>query len=344
MLKIAVLGCGKIAERCTVPNLINLKGVATPVLCDKNISQALRLERIFKLDNPKIYTDYKAMIKQEKLDAVIINSPTFLHEEMALYAANAGLHIMIEKPIALTLASARRIIKSAEKNKVILMVEQSQRFDPVHQKAKALLDKGILGDITEVHGRIGHAGPQYWAKSSSWFYNKKLSGGGALMDLGIHIIDLLRWFSGKEVKEVSANLATLRKKLPVENNANVLLKFADNTLGSFVASWTSQPYTINTHLVGSRGRLYTFFDQPRRSIIFKEANLIMMDPNDERKEHVYRAKGSGSWEAATHHFVNCVRLKKKPIVDGIEGAKSLAVILAAYEAARKGRWVKVAKL
>jgi len=69
-----------------------------------------------------------------------------------------------------------------------------------------------------------------------------------------------------------------------------------------------------------------------------------MDPNDERKEHVFKAKGPGSWEAATHHFVSCLKLKKRPIVDGTEGAKSLAVILAAYESARRGCWAKVAKL
>lgn len=345
MVRVGIIGCGKITERASIPNLVNYPDKAKVVsLCDIIGGKAEALAEKFSLKDIETTGDWKRLAARKDIDAVFVNTPNYLHEEIAVGALNNKKHILVEKPITISLEAANRMIKAAAKNKVFLMVEQTQRFDPVHQAAKRVLDSGVLGKIHNIRGRIGHAGPEYWSEGKpGWYYEKKKSGGGCMMDIGVHIADLVRWFKAKRVVEVFARIQTLEKKIPVDDNASVLLRFEDGTKGEFECSWTTRPYEVLTSVYGEKGKMVTSLDakQPVTLTIAKTGKGE--DPNNPLGVE-YPAPGTGSgWENAVHYFIDCVINARPPFVSGEEGRETMKVILAAYESDKKGKWVKIAK-
>lgn len=343
MVRVAVIGCGKIAERASLPNLVNYKEkVVVKALCDIEEAKAKALKEKFKLSGVDIMKDWKKIVTRKDIDVVFIDTPNYLHEEMAIGAAKNKKHILVEKPISITAKSADNMDRAAKANGVYLMVEQTQRFDPVHQAAKKVIDSGMLGRIHNIRGRIGHAGPEYWSEGKAhWFYDKKKSGGGAMIDIGVHITDLVRWFARKKVTEVFATIRNIEKPVKVDDNATVLFKFEDGAKGEIECSWTTRPYEVLTFVYGSKGKMTTAIgaEKPVKVIIAKTGKGE--DPNCALEE-IYPQIGPGNgWENAVHYFIDCVINKTKPFVSGEEGRETMRVINAAYESERVGKWVKV---
>lgn len=342
-VRVGVIGCGKIAERASLPNLVNYKDkVEVKALCDIEEARAQALKDKFELSGVDIVKDWKKLVTRKDIDAIFVDTPNYLHEEMAVGACANKKHVLVEKPITITAEAADNMIKAARKNGVHLMVEQTQRFDPVHQAAKKVIDSGILGKIHNVRGRIGHAGPEYWSEGKAhWFYDKKKSGGGAMIDIGVHITDLIRWFAGKRVTEVFAAISTIEKKVKIDDNGTVLLKFEDGSKGEIECSWTTRPYEVITSVYGQKGKMLTSIgtEKPVKVIIAKTNKDD--DPNCVLEE-MYPEIGPGSgWENAVHYFIDCVINNEKPFVSGEEGRETMKVISAAYESERIGKWVKV---
>lgn len=342
-IKIGIIGCGKITQRASIPNLVNYKDKCQVVcLCDIIRPKAEEMVTKFTLTGIEILTDWRKLVKRKDIGAVFVNTPNYLHEEMTVAAAENKKHVLVEKPITISVKAAQNMIKAAQKNKVFLMVEHTQRFDPVHQAAKEVIDSGILGKIHNIRGRIGHAGPEYWSEGKShWFYDKKKSGGGCLVDIGVHIADLICWFKGKKVTEVFSRIQTLEKKLPIEDNATVLLKFADGTKGEFECSWTTRPYEVLTYVYGEKGKLTTAIGSKQPVVLTLAKTGKGEDPNRTLKEEYPQIGSGGGWENAVHYFIDCVIGKRQPFVCGEEGRETLRVILAAYESNKKGKWVKI---
>ena len=342
-VRVGVIGCGKIAERASLPNLVNYKEkCVVKALCDIEDSRAKALRDKFELTGVDIIKDWKKLVERRDIDAVFVDTPNYLHEEMTIGAAKNKKHILVEKPITITVKAAENMIRAAKTGGVYLMVEQTQRFDPVHQAAKRLLDSGVLGKIHNIRGRIGHAGPEYWSEGKAhWFYDKKKSGGGAMIDIGVHITDLIRWFAAKPITEVFATIRTIEKKVPIDDNATVLFKFADGAKGEIECSWTTRPYEVTTSVYGSKGKLMTAIgtEKPVKAVIAKTRRGD--DPNCTLEE-IYPEIGPGSgWENAVHYFIDCVINKERPFVSGEEGRETMRVISAAYESNKCGKWVKV---
>jgi UDP-N-acetylglucosamine 3-dehydrogenase len=261
---------------------------------------------------------------------------------MAVEAAQNLKHILVEKPITISLRAADNMMKAAESSGVFLMVEQTQRFDPVHQAAKKVLDSGILGRIHNIRGRIGHAGPEYWSEGKSdWYYDKRKSGGGCMVDIGVHIADLVRWFKASKVVEVFARIQTIEKKMPVDDNATVMLRFEDGTKGEFECSWSTRPYEVLTYVYGKKGKMTTSIGSKQPVVLTLAKTGKGEDPNCVLKEEYPKIGRGGGWENAVHYFIDCIKMKRKPFVSGEEGKQTLKLILAAYESNRRGKWVKL---
>ncbi len=342
-VRAGVIGCGKIAERASLPNLVNYKEkVQIKALCDIEEPKAKNLKEKFDLSGVDILRDWKKLVTRRDIDVVFVDTPNYLHEEMVIGAAENKKHILVEKPITITVKAADNMVKSARKNGVHLMVEQTQRFDPVHQAAKKVLESGILGNIHNIRGRIGHAGPEYWSEGKAhWFYDKKKSGGGAMIDIGVHITDLIRWFAGKKITEVFATIRNIEKPVKVDDNATVLFKFEDGSKGEIECSWTTRPYEVLTFAYGSKGKMMTAIgtEKPVR-VIIADTNKGK-DPNNPLEE-MYPEIGPGNgWENAVHYFIDCVINDEKPFVSGEEGRETTRIINAAYESNDSGKWVKV---
>jgi UDP-N-acetylglucosamine 3-dehydrogenase len=342
-IKVGIIGCGKIAERASLPNLVNYKEKCqVTCLCDIEKAKAEKLAQQFGLSQAAILTDWKQLVKRSDVDVVFVDTPNYLHEEMTVGAAAYKKHILVEKPITISVKAADNMIKAAQKAGVFIMVEQTQRFDPIHQAAKKVIDSGILGRIHNIRGRIGHAGPEYWSEGKAhWFYDKKKSGGGAMIDIGVHICDLVRWFSGKKVTEVFATIQTLEKKVPVDDNATVLLRFADGSKGFFECSWTTRPYEVLTYVYGEKGKLTTSVGGKLPILVTLAKTGKGNDPNCTLEEKIPEIGSGDGWKNAVHYFIDCVVNGRKPFISGEEGRETIKVILAGYESHKTGTWVKV---
>lgn len=340
---IGVIGCGKIAERWVLPNLKECNRAEVTGLADIDIGLAQWMAQKFGMDKARVYRDWEEMVAWDGIDVVIISTPNYLHAPMAIASCRAKKHTLIAKPMAITLEGADEMIAAARQNKVFLMVEQTQRFEPMHEVAKQIIDSGRFGRINMVRGRIGHAGPEYWSKDSSWFYDKAKSGGGALIDGGSHVLDLILWLTGKKVAEVFASVERVKKKFKVEDNARCLLRFEDGTLGSFEASWTTRPYEILTFIYGERGKMTTAFGRRDPLIVSMADTRRGKDPNCLLRELRPKVPAQSKYKSPFHYFINCIRKGERPSVSGEESRRTLEVILAAYRSAREKRWVKIQK-
>ncbi len=338
-IRAGIIGAGKIAERTHLPQYAELKNAEAVAICDINRKKAVRLAKMFKV--PAVYTDYKKMIKAAGIDVVSVCTPNFLHESMTVFAAKNKKHVLVEKPMALSIREMKAMIAACKKNRVTLMVEQSHRFDPGHEVLKDVVESGILGRIVTVRGKLGHSGPEFWSNDSPWFFVKRKSGGGVSVDVGIHILDLIRFITGKDVDKVAARMANLvKKKAKLEDNVEATLKFRDGTIGVFETSWSTSPYEVIVQVYGECGKAMVQQSNadPQRVRVW---TVDPKNPYSTVKEHFYKVPKQSRNKSPIAYFVKCVTTGQKPLIDGVEGMKSMAVILAALKSAKSGKFEKV---
>jgi len=337
-----IIGCGAITEHLHAPDYAVCDDAEIVALCDANLARANEMRERFAPE-AAVYSDYKEMLRKESLDGVTVTLPNVLHAAATIAALNAGCHVLVEKPMAASLAEAKRMIAAAKKASKVLMVNQCQRRYAVHRKAKEVLDSGILGKVLTVAGCFGHEGPENWSPSGKWFFKKDQARFGAMADLGVHKADLIRFLTGKEVAEVSAFTACLEKKgSTVEDNFVSCLRFSDGTIGTLSASWTTKgmdaDYVI-LHCANGSLRVNEIPGKPLVANLVDPECTIEFDLPDDLSAY------KDSWGlGVSEGFVRAARGEEKPFCPGIEGARSLAVILACEKAAESRKTVKVAQL
>ncbi|NLN93942.1 MAG: Gfo/Idh/MocA family oxidoreductase [Candidatus Hydrogenedens sp.] len=340
-VRIGIIGCGAIAQELHVPEYLQSGEAEIIALSDSKHSKAKELAKRYDL-SAKTYADYKDMLKKEDLDAVSVCLPNFLHCAATCDALKAGCHVLVEKPMAASMAEARKMIATADKHGKLLAVNQSQRLYPVHQKAKEVLDSGILGKILHVTAMFGHAGPEHWSPTGKWFFNKKQARFGAMADLGVHKADLIRFLTGKEVAEVNAFYECLEKKRSsVEDNFVSTLKFTDGTIGTLAASWTVKGmdanYTI-LHCANGSLRICLIPGRPLvANLINPECEIVFDTPEAPSNDALGWGLDTGG------HFCRAIKGLEPLFCSGVEGMKSLEIILAAEEAAKTRRTVKLSR-
>jgi len=323
VLKVGIIGCGKVTERMHLPGYAKCPNVEVVAVTDIVKKRARDMAERFSV--PHIYTDHKEMLKEAEIDAVSVCTPNYLHARHTIDSCRAGKNVLVEKPMATSMREAQRMIDAAKRNKVILMIEQPRRFSPVTQATQEILDSGLLGKIRGLRGRYAHSGPEHWAPGSRWFFKKDEAFAGALADLGIHIVDVLLYLVGKRVTQVAGFTSIVEKKRSeVEDNAVFIIRFADGTLGEISAAWTQSPlegsYTIYCEkgwLESTRSKLTIHMNTPRGTF---------------EPEIPQRNRFGSPWQ----YFANCIEKGEKPFIDGEEGARSLEVILAAHQSAVRG--------
>ena len=210
MIRIGIIGCGKIAQVRHLPEYAANPHVELAGYYDLNTQRAQEMAAQY---GGKVYESYFDLLNDPSIDAVSICVENRSHAEITTYALYAGKHVLCEKPMAVTLAECESMVAAAERNGKHLMIGHNMRFDPVHRKAKELLDGGIIGDIITFRTTMGNAGPENWSMEagSTWFFDKQKAAMGALSDLGIHKVDLLQYLTGQKVIETTAKVMTLNK-------------------------------------------------------------------------------------------------------------------------------------
>lgn len=221
-----IIGCGAIAKMHA--GAINAVDNARLVACS-DINQENR-EKFAKEYNIKAYSDANDMLNDENIDAVSICTPSGLHKKFCIAAANAGKHIVVEKPMALTAQECDEIIAASEKNNVKVEVISQNRYKDTFRYVKKIVEDGVLGRIVnaDIYMKF-YRSPEYYA-SSNWKGTWSMDGGGALMNQGIHGVDILLFIMGR-VKSVFGHAKTLVHDIEVEDTASAIVEFENGAIG-----------------------------------------------------------------------------------------------------------------
>ncbi len=343
-LKVGVIGCGAIAKYAHLPGYAQFDDVEIAALADINKKRLQEMAETFGVKESGLYTDYLELLERDDIQAVSICTPNYLHAEMTIAAAEAGKHILCEKPMAMTVEEAVKMIEATEKAGVTLMMGFSHRFQNFNQLAKKLVDQGLIGDLFMIRVRFAHEGPYTsWYATSDWFFNPREAGGGALLDMGIHAIDICRWFGG-EITSISAKIATLKKDIDAEDNAIALLTFPGKCLGYFEVGWTSKPGFTGIELYGSEGSMIIDYATPIKVLTTKDwPEEVEASLKRGMMGKWYYPKGveGGGWLVEVAHFVKCLKENKKPLTTGEDGLAAVKVAKAAYDSALSGKVVEI---
>lgn len=340
-LKVAVIGCGSIAQYRHLPEYHSNKEVEIVAVCD---IVAERAEEMAVQYGAKAFTDYKDVVNLDEIDVVSVCLPNYLHAPVSIAALNAGKHVLCEKPMATSQEEAEAMIQAAKVNDKKLMIGHNQRFVPSHQKAKEIIELGKLGKIFSFKTTFGHPGPEGWSidGAGSWFFNKEKAFIGAMGDLGVHKADLMRYLLG-EFTEVGAFIETNAKQnTEVDDNAVCILRTESGIIGTLAASWAyvSGGGDNSTIIYGEKGTLRLEAD-PEYSLIeeYRDGSVVYhkLDKIQTNEE------GGQTSSNVISHFVESIVQNKEPLISGEEGMKSLQIILAALESQETKRIVSLKK-
>ena len=276
------------------------------------------------------------VLRRDDVDAVVLCTPSGQHAEQAIRAAEAGKHVLVEKPMALSLADADRMIEACERADVRLGVVFQRRAEATFQKVHAAIEGGELGQLTLGLIALPYVRDQAYYDSADWRGTWALDGGGVLMNQGIHLVDLLVWYLGDPV-EVEARAATLRHDIEVEDTLAATLRVTSGALATITATTTAAPgFPHRIEIYGTGGGIQIEGETITR--------WTSADGSEKAETSGARSEaGSGgdprgiALEGHTgiiRDFVQAVRDGRPPLVDGAEGRRSLAAVQAVYAAAR----------
>jgi UDP-N-acetyl-2-amino-2-deoxyglucuronate dehydrogenase len=281
------------------------------------------------------YRDFDAFLRHRPMDLVIIGSPSGLHAIQGIAAARHGLHVLTEKPLEISTARADTLIEAAKQSKVQLGVIFQDRMKPHIRQLKNWVDQDVLGKVLFVDARVKwYRPPEYYA-NSRWRGTFALDGGGALINQGVHTVDLLLWLLG-DVVRVQARTATQLHKIEAEDTAVAILEFASGALGIFHATTAAYPgYPRRVEISGSEGTVILEHDRIIAANLRNApaaAESAALDENQSASSAV--VSDFRGHQAVLEDFLQAIRQNRAPACDGLEGRRSLALIESIYRAAK----------
>lgn len=304
---------------------------------------------------PHHFTDYRRLLAMPEIDLVVLGIPNDLHCEVVLAAAAAGKHVVLEKPMALTLDECDRMIAACRKANVKLMYAEELCFAPKYVRLKGLLDSGALGRPHLVKQSEKHDGPH-----TPWFYDVARSGGGVTLDMGCHAIQFFRWLlsgpEGRNPPRATSVLAHMQTtvhaaKTTGDDDALIIIQFEGGHLqapctGLAEESW-SKPGGMDdrAELFGSEGQAYA--DLLRGNSIHTYSKrgydyaVEKADTTAGWSYTIYEENWNYGFPQEMTHFVQCVRDDRQPLVTGEDGRATLEIVLAAYASAGQGRKIEL---
>jgi predicted dehydrogenase len=283
----------------------------------------------------------ESLLARTDVDAVCLCTPSGQHAAQAIAAARAGKHVLVEKPLALDLADADAMIAASREADVRLGVALQRRADPSFRELREAIECGRLGRMIVGTATVPYFRPPTYYESAAWRGTWSLDGGGALMNQGIHLVDLLLWLMGGEAEVVGASGGALRHEIETEDCVVAALRFSSGARGTIVATTAAAPgFPHRVEVYGSRGGAQIEGD----SLVRWEGDapglhaLAPAAPSTVAAGPGASPTGIGLRGHAllVEDFVAAIRERREPVVSGVEGRRSLALVLAIYEAAGLG--------
>jgi len=337
-MKVAIIGAGRIGERrARVASAYPGTTVALVVDVDRR-----KAERVADQLGCGSGTDWQAAVQGRDLDCVVVATPNNLLAPVSTAALCAGKHVLCEKPMATRIEDAESMVDAARRSKVVLKVGYTLRHHPAIVRARELITSGLIGDLMIVRGCYGHGGRPGYEKE--WRCNPAIAGGGELIDQGVHLVDLARWFLG-DFTEVMGMVATSFWDIaPLEDNVFALLKTRGSTMASLHASLTQWKNRFTFEVFGPKG--YCSIEGLGGS--YGEEKLVMGMRNDRGSpplEEIFTFSDDEiAWQDEWKDFIEAIQSRKKPLAGGEEGLQTLRTVRAIYRSAELKKTVQLSEV
>jgi len=297
-----------------------------------------------KYNIPRVFTDYKRMLAEPDVEMITITAPNNLHAQMTIDAANAGKHVVCEKPLCVTLEQADIMVETCKQKGVLLLYAEELYFTPKYVKAKQMADEGAFGKVYLVKQSEKHFGPH-----SPWFWDVELSGGGVFMDMGCHGIAFCYWFLGRpKIKTVYCHMATFvhGDKTRGEDNTICMLEFDNGALGVVEDSWARRGgMEDRIEVYGEGGVTYADLHMGNALPTFSEYGYgyaVEKAPSTKGWSYpVFEELWNYGFPQEMHHFARCVRGKETPLATGEDGRVVQEALYAGYASAGAGRKIEL---
>jgi myo-inositol 2-dehydrogenase / D-chiro-inositol 1-dehydrogenase len=336
--KVAILGAGFISEIHLESYHRFIPEAEVVAVYARNADKAK--EFATKHHITKWYTDIDTLIKESDCEIVDICLPNFLHADACIKAAKAGKHIIIEKPLAVTLEEADAMIGACKKANVKLMYAEELCFAPKYERVRHLVKEGAVGEVYMLKQSEKHSGPH-----TDWFYDINLAGGGVLMDMGCHAMEWFRWMLGNaKAKSVYASMNTVyhKDRTKGEDNSVVIIEFENGVTAVAENSWAKHGgMDDRSEVHGTGGVIYADLFMGNSAISYsKHGYGYAMEKADTTvgwSFTVFEEVFNQGYPHELKHFVDCVRNNKEPLVTGEDGRVVLEILYAAYASAGQGK-------
>ncbi len=334
MLNFAIIGCGRISKNHIDALIYNSNNCNLVAVCDIIKDKAFQRKNQYE-DNVanadvKVYIDYIQMLEDEKIDVVVICTESGYHAKHAIDCLNHGKHVLIEKPMALSLEDADRIIELGKEKTLKVGVCHQNRFNPPIQKLRRAIEEERFGKIINGTARILWTRDQNYYNQAPWRGTKVLDG-GTLMNQCIHNIDLLQWMMGSEVERITCERDTFLRSIEMEDFGAILIRFKNGSIGIVEGSACVYPQNLEETLsiFGEKGTVVIGGLAVNKIQTWQFADERDYD-SEEGNTEVDSVYGKGHI-SLYRDFIGAIRDNREPYISGKEGKKALEIILRAYD-------------
>ncbi|MCS7192984.1 MAG: Gfo/Idh/MocA family oxidoreductase [Armatimonadetes bacterium] len=334
-IKLGMIGCGGIAK-AHLRACMQLSHLFRIVACCDVRKEAAE-KSAESAGNALVFTDYREMLSHADIDAVDITLPHHLHAEVAIAAAEAGKHVLVEKPMANNLAEAKSMVDAADKYGVTLMVAQSQRYMAEHREIKRLLNEKVIGQILYVRASVD----QHLAAIrplGDWLFKRSLAGGGSVISIGVHKIDLLRWLVGEIVAVFAVERQSpINPGMDCEDISVAILEFENGAVADLASLYAAKasPWSELLAIYGTEGVIHNIggwhINSDKVSEWKGKFAKLEIQPEDPFRNEL-------------EHFGNCLLSEHEPLTSGHDNLKTMAVIEAIYLSAREQSRVELSEV
>lgn len=329
VVKWGIIGCGDVVERRGAPAIHQAANSRIVAVTSRSMGPVRRFAR--KYNVKKCYDSIDDLLADREVDAVYVATPPHLHRQHTIQCAEAGKHVLCEKPMAVNAQECREMIRVSKNNKVKLAVAYYRRFYPKIRRIKEMLEEGVLGriGIVRMQNTFLHNSP-YSMPPREWSMVQEIGGGGCLVDAGSHRLDLLAYLVG-EASEVSAFTDMSTSRYEVEDSASLIIKFENGARGLVNFNWNVRNQTDDLEIHGDKGWIVASPLDTERLCVYE---------GDEVHEHKL-PRCEIPHLPVIENFVKSINGEVEVFIPGEEGMKASQIIDAAYESSRTERVVKL---
>ena len=333
-MKVGLIGAGRQGRR-RAQAVKELEETELVIVADIDSNAARQLAKEMDCESTN---NWEEVVARNDLEAIIVTTPNHLHALMSIAALTKGKHVLCEKPLGRYLEEAKQIVDAARENEVILKCGFTLRHHQGVQQAREWFDKGLIGELIFLRCRYGMCGrPGY---GEEWRAKIELSGGGELIDQGIHVLDLFRWFAGDFTQAVAFTNTAFWGIAPLEDNAFALLKTRNGQIASLHVSWTQWRNLFSFEAYGKEG--YITVDGLGGSYGLERATLGRRSFTEPFREETIEFRGEDrSWYEEWKEFATAIKENREPLGNGSDGLESQKLACHLYESARNNRVVSL---